>query len=61
MACKVCEHGERRTIDKFLLLPKGTPGKRGPRSLARPFGLDRRWIAKHELVCLRGKDDENAA
>ena len=52
--CPVCSHGESHIIDRFLKLPPGTPGKRGPRSLARPFGLDRRWIARHERLCLKG-------
>ena len=50
--CPVCEHMEGHIIDRFLRLPEGTPGKRGPRSLAKPFGLDRRDIARHERRCL---------
>lgn len=68
MACKVCEHMEGHIIDRFLALPPGTPGKRGPRSLARDFGLDRRDIARHERKCLMGgreprpaKGDDDAA
>jgi hypothetical protein len=43
---------ESYTVDRFLLLPPGTPGRRGPRSLAKPFGLDRRDIATHAKKCL---------
>ncbi len=46
--CPVCSHMECYTIDKFLALPSGTPGRRGPRSLAPVFGLDRRDITKLE-------------
>jgi hypothetical protein len=51
-ACRVCRHMEAKTIDRFLSLPAGTPGKRGPRSLAPVFGLDRRDIATHAKNCL---------
>ncbi len=57
-ACPVCAHQEAGTIDRFLALPEGTPGKRGPRSLAKPFGLDRRDIARHERECLVGERRE---
>jgi hypothetical protein len=50
--CPVCHHPEKRTIDRFLALPTGTPGKRGARSLAKPMGLDRRDIQAHEKRCL---------
>ena len=50
--CPVCRHMDARTVDRFLVLPAGTPGKRGPRSLARDFGLGRRAIAAHERFCL---------
>ena len=50
-AWRVCAHIEAQTIDRFLVLPAGTPGKRGPRSLAFVFGLDRPAIAKHEKAC----------
>ncbi len=43
---------EAHIIDRFLVLPAGTPGKRGLRSLAPNFGLDRRDIAKHEKARL---------
>jgi len=43
---------EAKTIDRFLSLPAGTLGKRGARSLAPVFGLDRRTIALHEKSCL---------
>ena len=46
---------EAKTIDRFLSLPAGTPGKRGPRSLAPVFGLDRRDIATHAKNCLVGE------
>src|SRR5215210_8725369 len=49
--CPACAHMDARTIDRFLVLPAGAPGKRGPRSLARDFGLDRRHIAAHEKFC----------
>jgi len=52
MPCMVCSHMERLTIDRFLSLPAGTPGKRGPRSLAPVFGVDRRAIAQHDTSCL---------
>ena len=52
MGCGVCGHMEKAIIDRFLLLPPGTPGKRGPRSLAAVFGLDRKIIARHEKRCL---------
>jgi hypothetical protein len=45
----VCASQEPYTIDRLLVL-----GKRGPRSLAKPFGLDRRDIARHEKKCLVG-------
>jgi hypothetical protein len=49
---------EAYTVDRFLCLPPGTPGKRGPRSLAAVFGLDRRDIATHEKKCLVGEKRE---
>jgi hypothetical protein len=52
MSCMICAHMERLTIDRFLSLPPGTPGKRGPRSLAPVFGVDRRDIAQHDKSCL---------
>jgi hypothetical protein len=54
-ACRVCRHMEAKTIDRFLSLPAGTPGKRGPRSLAPVFGLDRRDLTRHERQCLVGE------
>ncbi len=51
----MCAHQEAATIDRFLALPEGTPGKRGPRSLAPVFGLDRRTLSKHEQWCLVGE------
>ena len=50
--CVVCRQIEAHIIDRFLRLPEGTTGKRGPQSLAKPFGLDRRDIARHEKLCL---------
>lgn len=50
--CPVCSHLESYTIDRFLCMPVGTPGKRGARSLAPVFGLDRRDIAEHDGSCL---------
>ena len=52
--CPACRHLDIRTVDRFLVLPAGTPGKRGPRSLSRDFGLDRRAIARHARECLVG-------
>ena len=48
--CPVCSSPEPYTIDKLLVL-----GKRGPRSLAPVFGIDRRDIARHEKRCLVGE------
>jgi hypothetical protein len=56
--CKVCANMEAYTVDRFLVMPEGTPGKRGPRSLAPVLGLDRRDIARHERVCLTGERRE---
>ena len=53
--CKVCGSMEAYTVDRFLVIPAGTPGKRGPRSLAPVFGVDRRDIARHDRVCLVGE------
>jgi hypothetical protein len=55
--CPVCHHQEKRIIDRFLALPAGTPGKRGARSLAKPMGLDRRDLARHERECLATVDE----
>jgi len=52
MVCAACSHLDCKTIDRFLCMPAGTPGKRGPRSLGPVFGLDRRDIALHEKRCL---------
>jgi hypothetical protein len=51
-SCGVCSHMEAGIINRFLRLPEGTQGKRGPRSLSKPFGLDRKAIQRHEKVCL---------
>ena len=48
--CRVCRSPEPRTVDRFLVL-----GTRGPRSLAKPLGLDRRDIAMHRDRCLVGE------
>jgi hypothetical protein len=58
ITCKVCTHMDSKTIDRFLSLPAGTPGKRGPRSLAPVFGVDRRVIAQHDAACLTDKRRE---
>ncbi|MBA3635964.1 MAG: hypothetical protein H0W57_06040 [Rubrobacteraceae bacterium] len=58
MTCPVCSHMDAKTIDRFLSLPAGTPGKRGPRSLAPVFGVDRRAIAQHDTSCLADKRRE---
>jgi len=50
--CPICNHVEGWTIDRFLSLPAGTGGKRGARSLAPVFGVDRRDISAHEKHCL---------
>jgi hypothetical protein len=51
-SCRVCHHPETSTINRFLRLAPGTKGRRGPRSLAKPMGLDRRDLARHERECL---------
>ena len=52
--CPACKHVDALTLDRLLLMDgKGAGGKRGPRSLARDFGLDRRDIARHAKECLR--------
>lgn len=56
--CPACNHLDSTTLDRFLVLPADTPGKRGPRSLARDFGLGRRAIARHERRCLVGERRE---
>jgi hypothetical protein len=50
--CPACSHPDAKTLDRVLVLPPGARGKRGPRSLSRDFGLDRRAIARHERECL---------
>ena len=52
ISCPACGHMDAKTLDRFLVLPAGAPGKRGPRSLARDFGLDRRDLARHQRACL---------
>ena len=56
--CKVCGSMDAVTVNRFLVLPPGTPGKRGARSLAPVFGLDRRDIARYERMCLVGERRE---
>ena len=51
--CAVCKSQEPMTVDRFLVL-----GTRGPRSLAKPLGLDRRDIARHAKTCLVGERRE---
>jgi hypothetical protein len=60
-SCKVCSHMESKTLDRFLCMPEEWEGKRGPRSLAAVFGLDRRAIARHERVCLARGGQRRAA
>ena len=55
ISCPACGHMDAKTLDRFLVLPAGAPGKRGPRSLAPVFGLDRRAVARHEKRCLVGE------
>ena len=50
--CPACAHMDAKTLDRFLSLPPGTPGGRGPRSLSRDFGIDRRDLARHQKACL---------
>jgi hypothetical protein len=45
-------------VDRFQVMPAGTPGKRGPRRLAPVIGLDRRDIARYERACLVGERRE---
>lgn len=53
--CEVCAHPDVRTLDRFLAMPDAWRGKRGPRSLARPFGLTRGEIRAHQDRCLVGE------
>ncbi len=54
--CPACHHMDATTLDRLLLMDGvGAGGKRGPRSLAPVFGLDRRVIARHANVCLAGE------
>lgn len=57
-SCRVCSHMEAKTMDRFLSLPAGSPGKRDPRSLAPVFGVDRCAIATHAKKCLVGERRE---
>jgi hypothetical protein len=46
--CKACEHPERATIDRALLV-----AGQSPRSIVRRYsGISRREIQKHRDVCL---------
>ena len=57
--CAACRHMDVVTLDRLLLLDGvGAGGKRGPRSLAPVFGLDRRVIARHAKECLAGERRE---
>lgn len=47
--CRVCSGPEPWTVDRLLLLG------RGPRFIARHFGVDRRAVAKHRDGCLTGE------
>ena len=48
-----CNHADAPTIDRMLLMDGvGKGARRGPRSLAPLFGLDRRDLARHEKACL---------
>jgi hypothetical protein len=53
--CVVCRTLDAVTVNRFLVMDPRTPGKRGPRSLAPVFGLDRRDIAIHAKKCLVGE------
>ena len=54
--CPACRHLDSTTLDRLLLMDGiGAGGKRGPRSLAPAFGLDRRVIARHAKRCLVGE------
>ena len=59
MKCPLCTHMEALTIDRFLSMPAGMPGKRGPRSLAPVFGVDRRAISKHDRICLTDESEQS--
>ena len=57
--CPACAHMDATTLDRLLLMGGvGAGGKRGPRSLAPVFGLDRRVIARHAKQCLVGERRE---
>ena len=57
--CPCCAHMDGVTLDRMLLMDGvGAGGKRGPRSLARDFGLDRRDVARHAKECLTGERRE---
>ena len=57
--CAACRHVDVTTLDRLLLMDGvGAGGKRGPRSLAPVFGLDRRDIARHAKRCLVGERRE---
>jgi hypothetical protein len=55
--CPVCKHMEGHIISRMLRLPLGTPGRRGARSLARAFGLDRKDIQRHQRECLETAEE----
>ena len=56
--CKVWGSVDAVTVNRFLVMPPGTPDKRGPRSLSPVFGVDRRDIAVHAKKCLVGERRE---
>ena len=57
--CPACHHMDATTLDRLLLMDGiGAGGKRGPRSLAPVFGLDRRDVARHAKQCLVGERRE---
>ena len=51
-ACPACRHFDVKTLDRFLAMPSGWGVERGPRSLARPFGISRDAIRRHDRECL---------
>ena len=55
-ACPACAHFDAKTLDRLLLMEAaGWVGGRGPRTLARPFGLPRDAIRRHRGECLVGE------
>ena len=59
--CPACNHLDALAIDRMLLMDGvGKGARRGPRSLAPLFGLDRRDLARHEKACLTDERREKA-